>query len=98
MRQRTEVDRIEQRVRQFIVSNFLFGDESTPLARDESLLESRTVDSMGVLELVAFLEQTFHLHVANDELVPENLDSVANIAAYLQRKLGAAAPSLTTSL
>jgi acyl carrier protein len=52
---------------------------------------------MGVLELVAFIEQTFDVHVANDELVPDNLDSVASIAVYLRRKLAGATPGLTAS-
>ncbi|MGE5243020.1 MAG: acyl carrier protein [Betaproteobacteria bacterium] len=81
------MDTTETTVRNFIVSNFLFGDESTPIARGDSLLESGIVDSMGVLELIAFLEQTFHIKIENHELVPDNLDSIANVTAYLQKKL-----------
>jgi acyl carrier protein len=78
---------IEQDIRQFIVSNFLFGDESRPLDVDESLMESGIVDSTGVLEVIAFLESSFHIRVENDELMPENLDSIANLTAFLRRKL-----------
>lgn len=78
---------IEHAVRAFITSNYLFGDESRPIGRHESLLELGTVDSMGVLELVAFLEQTFRIRVENRDLVPENLDTIANVSAYVLSKL-----------
>jgi acyl carrier protein len=84
----TATTSIEQDVRQFIVSNFLFGDESRPLDVDESLMESGVVDSTGVLEVIGFLESSFHIRVENDELTPENLDSIANLTAFLRRKLG----------
>jgi acyl carrier protein len=87
-RSQTATTSIEQDIRQFIVSNFLFGDESRPLDVDESLMESGIVDSTGVLEVIAFLEGSFHIRVENDELMPENLDSIANLTAFLRRKLG----------
>jgi acyl carrier protein len=58
------------------------------LASDQSLLAARLIDSTGVLELVGFLEEQFQLQVADDELVPENLDTIANIVAYIERKTG----------
>jgi len=76
---------IEQRLRTFIRDNFLFGAE-TPLADDESFLELGIIDSTGVLELVDFLEREFGVHVADEELVPENLDSIRNLVGYLGRK------------
>ena len=73
-------------VRSYIIENFLFGDQ-TPLGEDEmSLLDEGIIDSVGVMELVAFLEQDFGLTVADEDLVPENLDSVANLVAYIARK------------
>lgn len=77
-------------IRDYIIENFLFGDAS-PLADDQmSLLDNGIIDSTGVMELVAFLEGDFGLSIADEELVPENLDSVANLAAFVQRKQAAA--------
>jgi acyl carrier protein len=73
-------------VRQYIVDNFLFG-EASGLGDETSFLEEGIVDSTGMLELIMFLEESFHISVEDDELIPENLDSVKNIACYLDRKL-----------
>jgi len=78
-----------EKVRAFIVDNFLFGDDSS-LKSDTSFLQERIVDSTGILEIIAFLEETFSIKVEDDELLPENLDSLDNIDAYLKRKLGTA--------
>jgi acyl carrier protein len=79
---------IEQDVRAFVVSNFLFGVD-TGLPADRSFLSSGIIDSTGVLELVAFLEQRYQLAIADDELVPENLDSLENVTGFVSRKLAA---------
>ena len=76
---------IEATIRQFIIENFLF-EENDNLKQDTSFLESGIIDSTGILELVAFLEETFGISVEDDELVPENLDSIANVVRYLERK------------
>ena len=76
----------ERDVRGFIVNNFLFG-QPLELEADESLLRKGVIDSTGVLELVAFLEEQYAIKVEDDEVVPENLDSIRNVAAYLSRKL-----------
>lgn len=81
----TDQKSIEQDVRNFVISNFLFGADNG-LTPDQSLLSSGIVDSTGVLELVAFIEQTFQIKVADQELVPENLDSLAKVAAFVGRK------------
>lgn len=75
-------------IRAYIVDRFLFGDTSAALSNEESLLERGIVDSTGVLELVMFLEEKFGINVADDELVPDNLESVAKAAAFVTRKLG----------
>lgn len=77
-------------IRAFVVENFLFGDTSTPLAEDMSLIENDLVDSTGILELVSWLEEHFSISVADAEIVPANLDSIASIAAYVARKTGQA--------
>ena len=80
---------VEQQVRQFIEHNFLFRGDSDSLTRDESLLEAGLIDSTGVLELVGFLETEFAIPVADADIVPENLDSIATIAAYVTSKQAA---------
>ena len=77
---------VEQQVRQFIEDNFLFRGDSDALARDESLLDAGLIDSTGVLELVGFIETEFAIPVADAEIVPDNLDSIATIAAYVTGK------------
>ena len=74
------------RVRTFIEENFLFRSDLSGLADNDSLLENGVMDSTGILELVAFLEIEFSLQMSDAEIVPDNLDSVASIAAYLERK------------
>jgi len=76
---------IEQQLRQFIDDNFLFGQGGL-LASEESFLEKGILDSTGVLELVGFLEQQFGIRIEDDELVPENLDSIANLLRFVQAK------------
>ncbi len=75
---------IKQQVRAFITSNFYVADPST-LAVDASLLDQGIIDSTGVLEIIMFLEGTFGFKVADSEMVPENLDSIENIAAFVAR-------------
>lgn len=72
-------------VKAFVIENFLFG-EGEQLKEDTSFLESGMVDSTGILELVAFIEETFGVRMADDELIPENLDSISNVVNYLRRK------------
>jgi len=75
-----------EQVRHFVVENFLFGEDNL-FADDQSLMQQGIVDSTGILELVMYLEETFAIRIADDELVPANLDSVNNISAFLSRKL-----------
>ena len=82
-------DVVQTRIRDFIVENFLFGDDSQPLPGDLSLIESDIVDSTGILELVGFLEERFGLTVADADIVPANLDSIDRIAAFVARKKAA---------
>ena len=73
----------------FIVSNF-YVPGGVALEDDASLLERGIVDSTGVLEITAFLEKAFDIRIADDEIVPENLDTLARIAAFVARKRKAA--------
>ncbi len=76
-------------VRNYIIENFLFGDAEPLRGDDISLLDEGIMDSVGVMELVAFLEQDFGLAVEDDELVPENLDSISNLVGFITRKQAA---------
>lgn len=77
---------IEQKIRDFIRDNFLMGEDDGNLSSSDSLLEKGIIDSVGILELVSFLEETFDIKVQDEELVPENLDSIAFIVNYIQHK------------
>lgn len=78
---------IAREIKDFVVTNFLFGQQGAGLADDQSFLESGVIDSTGVLELVAFLEERYGIAVADRELLPENLDSVQNVSRFVARKL-----------
>ena len=75
---------ITERVKEFVTANFYV--EPASLADDASLLEQGIVDSTGVLEVVSFLEAEFGIAVADEELLPENLDTIGRISAFVARK------------
>jgi len=77
---------IKDRIRDFVIENFRYGD-AAGVKDDLSLVSSGVVDSTGVLELITFLEDTFAIKIADPEVVPENLDSVAMIASFVEKKL-----------
>ena len=80
------VENVLSRVRQFILTNFLFGDASRMPGDSDSLLASGVLDSTGVLELVEFLEGDLAVPVADHETIPANLDSIDNITAFVAGK------------
>ena len=73
-------------VKQFVVEKFLFGDNDG-FQEETSLLEEGIIDSTGILELVMFLEETYGIKIEDEELVPQNMDSLQNIARFLDSKL-----------
>jgi len=73
-------------VKDFIIENFLFG-EAGDLTTDTSFLEGGIVDSTGILELVAFREENYRITVEDDELVPENFNSISDVSRFLKTKL-----------
>ncbi len=77
---------LRKSVRNFIQENFIF-DKDYSFQDDSSFLDEGIIDSTGILELVAFLEENFHIKVEDEELIPDNLDSVNNIIHYLQKKV-----------
>jgi acyl carrier protein len=78
------------KIREFIEDNFLFREDVAAIGDAESLLDAGLIDSTGILELVAFLEQEFAIAVADQDIVPENLDSIERIDAYVARHQSAA--------
>lgn len=76
-------------IRQFIEDNFLMGSQDTAFADTDSFMKRRIIDSTGFLELVMFLEETWGVVVEDDEMVPENLDSLEALQQYLSRKVAA---------
>ena len=75
---------IASRIRGYIVESFLFGDDGG-LRDGDSLIESGVIDSTGVMEIVAFLEETFSIEVDEDDLVADNLDSIERLAKFVAR-------------
>jgi len=83
---------VREEVREFIALNYALADRMGELEDETSLMEAGIIDSTGIMELVAFLEETYSLKINDDELVPENLDSVANVCEFVARK-SASVPS-----
>jgi acyl carrier protein len=81
---------VNEQVRKFITTNF-YVDSADELLDEDSLLDRGIVDSTGVLEVIAFLEETFGISVEDSEMLPDNLDSIARIASFVKRKTGEAA-------
>ena len=77
---------VEAAIRHYVLESFLFTNDETRLQDDDSFLDSGVVDSTGVLELVSFVEETFGIVVEDQEIVPENFDSVAQLARYVHQK------------
>lgn len=78
--------KMKEQVRSFLISNFYVADPSS-LEDGVSLLERGIIDSTGVLEVILFIEETFGLKVEDNEMLPDNLDSIDRIADYVSRKL-----------
>jgi len=76
----------EQKIRDFILNNYLFTNDPAALRNDDSFLKRGIIDSTGILEVIHFLGEAFGVTVSNEEMVPENLDSVNNLIAFVQRK------------
>ena len=76
----------EQRLRQFILENYMFTDDENALKNNDSFLDMGIIDSTGILEVIFFLEENFGIKVEDEEMVPENLDSIDNLVAFVARK------------
>jgi len=82
-----KVNDIKTKLRDYIDASFIRGNNRSYKDSD-SFFEMEIIDSTGVLELVLFIEETFNIRVEDEEIVPENLDSVDNLMAYISKKTG----------
>ncbi len=78
----------EHEIRSFLASNYPLGRDASTLAGDAALLDAGVIDSTGVLEVVDFLESEYGIRIGDDELLPENLDSIDNIVRFVEGKRG----------
>jgi len=83
-----EKSEVKEKLKKFIINNFLLGDYSKTFNDDDSFLEKGIIDSTGVLELVNFIEETYNIRVEDEELIPDNLDSLNKIVSYVEKKSG----------
>lgn len=82
---------IEAKIREFVLKSYLFTTDASALANDASFMQNGIMDSTGILELIMFLHDEFGVDVHDDEMVPENLDSVNNVVAFVKLKSANAA-------
>jgi acyl carrier protein len=80
---------VEQQVRDYILENYLFTDDQSALNNADSFLDKGILDSTGILEVIYFIEEDFGIKVEDEEMIPENLDSVDRIVAFVDRKQAA---------
>ena len=78
---------IERDVRDFLTQNFPLADEGSELGGDDSLIEAGVIDSTGVLELIEYLEENYDIQRSDDDVLPDNLDSIARISRFVTTKL-----------
>ena len=78
---------INGELREFVIDNFMFGKAGKPVHDDDSFLELGIIDSTGVMELVAFLEERYGIKLQDRDLVPDNLDSVNGLARFVESRL-----------
>lgn len=77
---------IREALRKYVLENCLFTDDGSRLNDADSFLETGILDSTGILEIILFVEETFSIKVTDDEMVPDNLDSIDSLVAYIERK------------
>jgi len=78
-----------RKLRRYVLENFLFTQDEGALADSDSFLETGIVDSTGIMEVIFFLEDEFQLNVTDEEMTPENLDSIENLVSFVQKKIAA---------
>ncbi|MGH8174732.1 MAG: acyl carrier protein [Steroidobacter sp.] len=83
-------DALRDNIRDFILENYLFTNDTSAIGFDDSLLERGIVDSTGMLEIIFFIEENLGVKVQDEEMIPDNLDSVNKIAQFVEARRRAA--------
>jgi len=81
------LEAISKRIRDFLFLNFLFGYQEDDLDDDASFLEFGLLDSTGILELIAFIEEEFEIDIDDTEIIPENMDSINKVSRFVSKRL-----------
>lgn len=84
---RVGIEIVRDQVHEFIVMNFLYDGADDSLDDDQPLLEQGVIDATGILEIALFVEDTYGIQVTQSDLVPENFDTVRNIAAFVVEQI-----------
>ena len=79
---------IKQDIKTYILENYLFTDDDSQLSSSDSFLEKGILDSTGILEVIYFIEDEYGIKVEDEEMIPENLDSVESLVVFVQHKQG----------
>lgn len=79
---------IKEKVRNFITETFLIGDEKSKLKDGDSFMQKGVIDSTGVMELASFVESEYNFSIDDNEMIPDNLDSIENLTKFIARKIG----------
>jgi acyl carrier protein len=80
------VEQIKQSVKSYILENVLYGAGEDALSYEDSFLEKGLIDSTGIMEIVIFIEEEYGFSIYDEELIPENLDSINNLSRFINRK------------
>ena len=81
-----QIVEVQEELRKFIINNFLFGQEEFALNPEDSFIETGVIDSTGILELVTFIEDKYSFRIEDEEMLPENLDSLERVGNFIIRK------------
>ena len=81
------IEQIAEDIRSFLFENYLFGYDEQNFSNDSSFLDLGVLDSTGILELILFIEGKFHIQVLDEEILPENLDSINCVSSLVYKKI-----------
>ncbi len=79
---------VRENLRAYVLQNFLFSDDPALLDDNSSFRDSRTIDSMGMVELIGHMEEKYSIKVLDEDMVPEKLDSIDRLVAFVIQKNG----------
>ena len=78
---------LKDKLRLFVLDNFLFTEDQDELKNDDSFMDKNIVDSTGILEIIEFIEEECSIKIEDEEMIPDNLDSIQKIVSFVKRKL-----------